>query len=141
MLTMTGSGRPGTREGCALGGLARAGYPVAALCQRSAAAPATRMQSVVRDLLDAAHPPGGTLPAMDDAGDLSPRDAWRDAAQAAELAERLSRAAVEASADPGEDHRLPDAEVAYWASRVAAAAATAAHEALVASTGLGDAEA
>ena len=78
---------------------------------------------------------------MDDPGDLSPRDAWRDAARAAELAERLSRAAVDASADPAEGYRIPDAEVAYWASRVAVAAATAAHEVLAASTGLRDADA
>jgi hypothetical protein len=75
---------------------------------------------------------------MDDLGELSPRDAWRDAARAAELAERLSRAAVDASADPGEDRRIPDAEVAYWASRVAAAAATAVHEALATTTELRD---
>ena len=77
---------------------------------------------------------------MDDSGELSPRDAWRDAAQAAELAERLSRAAVEASADPGEGHRIPDEEVAYWVSRVAAAAAAAAQQVLEAPSGPGDAE-
>ena len=77
---------------------------------------------------------------MDDPGELTPRDAWRDAAQAAELAERLSRVAVDASADPGEDRRIPDAELAYWASRVASAAAAAAHQVLAADTGPGDAE-
>lgn len=70
-------------------------------------------------------------PLVDDLKDnLSPRDAWRDAAQAAELTERLSRAAVNASAHPDDDHRLPDDEVAYWSSRVAASSAAAAQTSL-----------